>query len=287
MQATKERTARCARFLLLLAALAALPIADAMAAELDIFHADSLAGPMRELKKAFEAKHPGVTINLTSGVSKLLAARILKGDPCDVFAPSSPAVIEEDLMNKHIAGSGKDAASWYVVFSANEMVIITARGNPLGIRQANDGAGHGQRGEARQSGRRDRVLLGGRRGAQGCGHRSLSRERQYERSDPLCRRRPGNGPERGGRNPVRGVSALPGSTRHPEGNRPAARGARDSKRRRSGGGQIGVDPQLDEMPGMRAGLVATACGRHSRASLWRRPLALQGAPVLACVPADP
>ena len=109
-----------------------------MASELEVFHADSLAGPMRELKKAFEAKQPGVTLNLTSGVSRQLAGRILKGDACDVFAPSSPAVIDEDLMAKPLAGSGKDAASWYVVFSGNEMVIITAKGNPLGIRQASD-----------------------------------------------------------------------------------------------------------------------------------------------------
>ncbi len=59
---------------------------------LEIFHADSLAGPMRELKRAFETQHPGVTINLTSGVSRELAGRILKGEACDVFAPSSPAV---------------------------------------------------------------------------------------------------------------------------------------------------------------------------------------------------
>jgi molybdate transport system substrate-binding protein len=109
-----------------------------MASSIEVFHADSLAGPMRELKKAFEAKHAGVTINLTSGVSRDLAARILKGDACDVFAPSSPAVIEQDLMNKKIAGSDKEAASWYVVFSGNEMVVITARGNPLGIRQVSD-----------------------------------------------------------------------------------------------------------------------------------------------------
>jgi len=37
-----------------------------------------------------------------------------------------------------LAGSGEAAAAWYVVFSANEMVIITAKGNPLGIRQAAD-----------------------------------------------------------------------------------------------------------------------------------------------------
>jgi molybdate transport system substrate-binding protein len=111
---------------------------QAPAASLEVFHADSLAGPMRELKKAFEGKHPGVTLNLTSGVSRQLAERILKGDACDVFAPSSPAVMDQDLMNKPIAGSGKTAASWYVVFSANEMVVITQKGNPLGIRRIAD-----------------------------------------------------------------------------------------------------------------------------------------------------
>ena len=71
-------------------------------------------------------------------MSKQLAERILKGDACDVFAPSSPAVLDQDLMGKKIAGSDRDAASWYVVFSANEMVVITAKGNPLGIRQIAD-----------------------------------------------------------------------------------------------------------------------------------------------------
>lgn len=113
-------------------------VGQARAASLEVFHADSLAGPMKEIKKAFEGKHPGVTVNLTSGVSKQLAERILIGDACDVFAPSSPAVIDEDLMNKHIAASGKAAASWYVIFSANEMVVITGKGNPLGLRQVAD-----------------------------------------------------------------------------------------------------------------------------------------------------
>jgi molybdate transport system substrate-binding protein len=109
-----------------------------MAGVVEVFHADSLAGPMRELKKAFEQKSKDVTINLTSGVSKQLAERILKGDACDVFAPSSTAVIDEDLMNKKVAGSDRDAASWYVIFSGNEMVVMTAKGNPLGIRQVSD-----------------------------------------------------------------------------------------------------------------------------------------------------
>ena len=121
--------------------LAAISSAPAMADPIEVFHADSLAGPMREVKKAFEARHPNVTIALTSGVSRDLAGRILKGDRCDVFAPSSPAVIDQDLMGKKVAGTDLDAATWYVVFSANEMVVVTAKGNPLGIRRIADLAG--------------------------------------------------------------------------------------------------------------------------------------------------
>ena len=120
------------------AAMLAIATGTAMAATVEVFHADSLAGPMRELKRAFEAQHAGVTINLTSGVSRELAARIVRGDTVDVFAPSSPAVIEQDLMNRAVAGTDRDAATWYVVFSANEMVVITARGNPLGIAKIGD-----------------------------------------------------------------------------------------------------------------------------------------------------
>jgi molybdate transport system substrate-binding protein len=129
---------RAAAALCLAAVLCALPAGAPLAGTVEVFHADSLAGPMRELKKAFEAKNAGVTIGLTSGVSKQLAESILKGEACDVFAPSSPAVIDQDLMGKKLGDAGADAASWYVVFSANEMVVITAKGNPLGIRQMSD-----------------------------------------------------------------------------------------------------------------------------------------------------
>jgi molybdate transport system substrate-binding protein len=129
---------RRALFRLMPAAIAALGTGGARAADLIVFHADSLAGPMRALKAAYEPKHPGTTINLTSGVSKALAERIAKGEACDVFAPSSPAVIDDDLMGKPIAGTGAIAATWYVVFSANEMVIVTAKGNPLGIEKIGD-----------------------------------------------------------------------------------------------------------------------------------------------------
>jgi molybdate transport system substrate-binding protein len=130
------------------------PSMAALAVELEVFHADSLAAPMRELKGAYEAKHPDITLKLTSGVSKQLAERILKGDACDVFAPSSPAVIDDDLLNKPIGASGNVGAAWYIVFSANEMVVITAKGNPLGIRELGDIAKPGVR-VARVTGEKD------------------------------------------------------------------------------------------------------------------------------------
>jgi molybdate transport system substrate-binding protein len=121
----------------------------ALGADVQVFHADSLAGPMREVKKAFESGRPGSNVVLTAGVSRQLAERILNGETVDVFAPSSPAVIEEDLMTKPVGGSsaaaGKPAATWYVVFSGNEMVMITAKGNPLGIKRASDLARTGLR----------------------------------------------------------------------------------------------------------------------------------------------
>ena len=110
----------------------------AMAATIEVFHADSLAGPMKALKAAFEAGNPGITVNLTTGRSQELAERILKGDRCDVFTPSSPAVIEKGLMTKKVAGRESIGASWAVIFSANEMVLITAKGNPRGIQKLID-----------------------------------------------------------------------------------------------------------------------------------------------------
>ena len=108
------------------------------AGAIDVFHADSLAGPMKALKAAFEVGNPGVTVNLVSGRSQELAERILNGDACDVFAPSAPSVIDQALVGKKVKGMDKEAAAWSVVFSANEMVLITAKGNPQGVKRLID-----------------------------------------------------------------------------------------------------------------------------------------------------
>lgn len=104
---------------------------------LEVFHADSLGGPMLELKRAFEAKNAGIVVNLVSGTSRALADRILEGESCDVFAPSSPKIAAELIE--------KGTAAWSVIFSANEIVVITARGNPHNIAKVADLAAPGIR----------------------------------------------------------------------------------------------------------------------------------------------
>ncbi len=56
MERTKSMQGRARPTLILVLGLAA---AAASAADLQVFHADSLAGPMREVKKAFEAEATG------------------------------------------------------------------------------------------------------------------------------------------------------------------------------------------------------------------------------------
>jgi molybdate transport system substrate-binding protein len=118
-----------------------LAVVPAHAGTIDVFHADSLAGPMKALKAAFEAGNPGITLNLVSGRSQELAERILNGDACDVFAPSAPSAIDQVLVGKKVKGTEREAASWSIVFSANEMVLIVAKGNPQGIGKVIDLAG--------------------------------------------------------------------------------------------------------------------------------------------------
>jgi len=161
----------------LVAALQA--VASAHAGDVVVLHADSLAGPLRTLKSAYEATHPGVDLRLIPGVSRELAARVRGGEACDVFASSSPTVIDEDLMGRKIAGTDVEAAAWYVVFSANEMVVITAKGNPRGIRRMSDLAAPGTR-FVRVTGDRDlatsRTIEFVRRAAAQEGHAELAQK---------------------------------------------------------------------------------------------------------------
>lgn len=101
-----------------------------MVSDIHIYHADSLAGPMKACKEAFE-KVNGARVHLISGRSKDLAERIRIGNACDVALFSDPSVIQKDLIEKGLA-------SWYIVFSANQLVLITGKGNELNVSSVSD-----------------------------------------------------------------------------------------------------------------------------------------------------
>lgn len=93
---------------------------------------------MNMLKQAFEAMHRSVSIQLTPGRSRELAKEIVNGANCDVAALSDERVMKEELMGTFIQGTDIKAVSWYIVFSANSMVVMVRKGNPLQVRGVAD-----------------------------------------------------------------------------------------------------------------------------------------------------
>lgn len=84
---------------------------------LTIFHAGSLAVPIKDMTTAFKKLHPGLEIRCESAGSRECARKISDLDrPCDVFASADYAVIDQLLIPKH--------ASWNIRFASNEMAIV-------------------------------------------------------------------------------------------------------------------------------------------------------------------
>lgn len=106
---------------LLLGAWAVAPAAaqQAVAATADtlvVYHAGSLADPIREVAGTFARTHPGVAVRLQSGGSVDLATHALApGQAPDVLALADYALIPRMLIPAH--------ATWYAIFAGNAMAI--------------------------------------------------------------------------------------------------------------------------------------------------------------------
>lgn len=84
--------------------------------ELVIFHAGSLAVPLKEAAAEFETLHPGVAVELESGGSLDSARKISDlGRACHIFASADFDAITKLLIPEH--------ASWYLVFASNRVVL--------------------------------------------------------------------------------------------------------------------------------------------------------------------
>ena len=84
--------------------------------EIIIFHAGSLAIPLKQISREYENRNPGVKILLESAGSLACARKITElKKPCDILASSDYYVINELLIPTY--------ASWGIRFATNEIVV--------------------------------------------------------------------------------------------------------------------------------------------------------------------
>jgi len=84
--------------------------------ELIIFHAGSVAVPMKQIAQEFEKRNPGTKVFLESAGSLVCARKVTElKKPCDIIVSSDYFVINELLIPKY--------ASWGIRFASNEIVI--------------------------------------------------------------------------------------------------------------------------------------------------------------------
>jgi molybdate transport system substrate-binding protein len=96
-----------------------------------VFAAASLAAPFQAIEKVFEGAHPGVDLELDFAGTPQLVAQVREGAAVDVFASA-------DMPNMQKLVDAGQTASPPQVFARNRLVIVTAPGNPKGIRSLAD-----------------------------------------------------------------------------------------------------------------------------------------------------
>lgn len=90
---------------------------ESLSGDLIIFHAGSLAVPVKEIAAAFRKKNPGVNI-LTEAAGSVDCARKITDlhKPCDIMISADYTVIDKMLLPQH--------ASWNIQFATNEMCLV-------------------------------------------------------------------------------------------------------------------------------------------------------------------
>ncbi|MCF8347707.1 MAG: substrate-binding domain-containing protein [Bacteroidales bacterium] len=89
-----------------------------------VFHAGSLSVPLKEMAKEFEARHPGLHIQLESAGSLTCVRKItdLK-KPCDVLAVADYALIDELMIPQY--------ADYNIQFASNELALGYLKEKPI------------------------------------------------------------------------------------------------------------------------------------------------------------
>lgn len=111
-----------------MAAMTAVACGDDSSASgtVTVLAATSLTDEFAEIAAAFEAAHGDVEVELTFDGSARLATAIIEGAPADVFASADEANLAKVVEAGLTEGAGTS-------FATNELQIVVAAGNPLGI----------------------------------------------------------------------------------------------------------------------------------------------------------
>ncbi|MFH0760497.1 MAG: extracellular solute-binding protein [Bacteroidota bacterium] len=84
---------------------------------LTVFHAGSLAVPMKNLAKAFEEENPGVKVRLEAAGSLDCIRKITElNQVCDILALADCSLIDEMLIPEY--------ATWNIRFASNELCLV-------------------------------------------------------------------------------------------------------------------------------------------------------------------
>lgn len=116
---------------LLLVACSGSNIADGRRT-LTVYAAASLTDAFTEIRDAFEASHPGVTVVFNFGGSQNLRTQIEQGAPADVFASANAREMEA-LVSQNLVD-----ASAPRIFLKNHLVVILPENNPAAIVSLDD-----------------------------------------------------------------------------------------------------------------------------------------------------
>lgn len=98
--------------------------------ELTVFAAASLAGTFDEIGAAFTATRPGTQVRFSYAGSSDLVSQLAAGAPADVLATADERTMRQ-ATDQALVGQPS-------VFATNELAILVAPGNPVGIVGARD-----------------------------------------------------------------------------------------------------------------------------------------------------
>jgi molybdate transport system substrate-binding protein len=99
---------------------------SAMDGTVTVFAAASLTDALTEVARAFEAAHPGATVELNLAGSQALREQILAGAPADVFAPAAAAEMDSVVREGEVVGEPR-------VFARTTLEIVVPAGNPAAV----------------------------------------------------------------------------------------------------------------------------------------------------------